>query len=49
MADFIGYIGDVLDITLTVGTVSLSLGAVALGSIVLSAGVGFFKSLKGRR
>ena len=48
MADFIGYITDVLDISLTVGTTTLTLGAVALGMIVLSAGVSFFKKLKGR-
>jgi hypothetical protein len=48
VADFIGYITEVLGISLTVGTTTLSLGGVALGMIVLSAGVGFFKKLKGR-
>lgn len=48
MTDFIGYITDVLSISLTVGTTTLTLGAVALGMIVLGAGVKFFKSLKGR-
>lgn len=47
MAEFIGYITDVLAIELTVGTVTLSLGAVALGMIVLSAGVRFWKRLRG--
>lgn len=48
MADFIGYITDVLDISLTVGTVTLTLGGVAIGLIILQAGVHFFRSLKGR-
>lgn len=48
MADFIGYITDVLDISLTVGTVTLTLGGVALGMIVLGAGVKFFGKLKGK-
>ena len=45
MADFIGYISDVLAISFTVGTVTLTLGAVAIGVIVLKAGVSFFKRL----
>jgi len=49
MADYVGLITDVLDISFTVGTVTLTLGAVAIGSIVLGAGVGFFKKLGGRK
>jgi len=49
MADFVGLITDVLDISFTVGTVSLTLGAVAIGMIVLGAGVKFFKKLGGGR
>jgi hypothetical protein len=48
MADFVGYMTDVLGISLTVGTTTLTLGAIALGTIILSAGVGFFKKLKGK-
>jgi len=49
MAGFIGYISDVLAVELVLGTVTLTLGGIALGTIVLGAGVAFFKSLKGRR
>jgi len=49
MADFVGLITDVLDISFTVGTVTLTLGAVAIGMIVLGAGVAFFRKLGGRR
>jgi hypothetical protein len=48
MASFISNITEVLGISLTVGTTTLTLGGVALGMIVLSAGVNFFKKLKGR-
>jgi hypothetical protein len=40
---------DVLAIDLTIGTTTLSLGGIALGSIVLASGVAFFRKLGGRR
>jgi len=49
MADFIGLVTDVMDVTMTIGTTTLSLGALALGGALLAAGVGFYKSIKGRR
>ncbi len=49
MGGFISLMTEVLGIELTVGTVTLTLGAVALGVIVIGAGVKFFKSLKGGR
>ncbi len=49
MGGFISLMTEVLGISLTVGTVTLTLGAVALGTIVIGSGVRFFKSLKGGR
>jgi len=49
MAGFITLLTDVLAIELTLGTTTLSLGGIALGVIVVSAGVGFFRKLGGRR
>ena len=49
MADFITLMTDVLGISLTIGTTTLSLGGIALGVTVLGAGVGFFRKLGGRR
>jgi hypothetical protein len=45
MSDFIGYMTDILGISLTIGTTTLTLGGVAIATIVLAAGVRFFKSL----
>lgn len=47
MAAFITLLTDVLAIDLTIGTTTLSLGGIALGVIVIGAGVRFFKSLRG--
>ena len=49
MAAFITLLTDVLGISLTIGTTTLTLGGVALGVIVVGAGVRFFKSLRGGR
>ncbi len=49
MADFVSLMTDVLGISLTIGTTTLTLGGIALGVTILGAGVGFFRSLKGRR
>jgi len=49
MAGFITLLTDVLAIDLTIGTTTLSLGGIALGVIVVGAGVRFFKSLRGGR
>lgn len=49
MAAFTALMTDVLGIEMTVGTTTLSLGAIALGSTILGLGIGFFKSLKGKR
>ncbi len=49
MAGFITLLTDVLAIDLTLGTTTLSLGGIALGVLVVGAGVSFFKKLGGRR
>lgn len=49
MVEFIGYMTDVLAIELTTGTVTLSLGGIALGVIIIKRGVAFFKGLFGSR
>jgi len=49
MADFITLITSVLDIEFTIGLTTISLGAVAIATIVLGAGVAFFKSVRSRR
>jgi len=49
MPAFITLLTDVLAIDLTIGTTTLSLGGIALGVIVVGAGVRFFKSLRGGR
>jgi hypothetical protein len=49
MAEFVTLMTDVLAIDLTIGTTTLSLGGIALGTIVLGAGIGFFRKLGGRR
>lgn len=49
MAAFTTLVTDVLSIDLTIGTTTLSLGGIALGTIILGAGVGFFRKLGGRR
>jgi hypothetical protein len=47
MSEFTNLIIDVLSITLTLGTVSMSLGGVALGVIVIWAGLNFFGRMTG--
>lgn len=47
MPAFTTMLTDVLAIDLTLGTTTLSMGGIALGVIVIGAGVKFFKSLKG--
>jgi len=49
MSGFTGAMTDVLAISLTLGTDTYTLGGIALGVILLGAGIGFFKGLKGRR
>jgi len=49
MAAFTTLITDVLDISLTIGTTTLTLGAVALGAAILGVGIGVYKKLGGRR
>jgi len=48
MAEWIGYMTDVLGIELTIGATTLSLGGVALGVIIIRQGVKFFRSVGGR-
>jgi len=49
MPAFVTLLTDVLAIDLSIGTTTLSLGGIALGVIVVGAGVRFFKSLRGGR
>lgn len=49
MADFTALMVDVLGISLTIGTTTLTLGGIALGVTILGAGVNFFRKLGGRR
>jgi hypothetical protein len=42
-------ITDVLTIEFTLGTVTWTLGGIAIASILLGAGVNFFRKLGGRR
>ncbi|MBI5945354.1 MAG: hypothetical protein HY864_13375 [Chloroflexi bacterium] len=49
MAAFTTLITDVLGVSLTIGTTTLTLGGIALGVTILGAGVGFFRKLGGRR
>lgn len=49
MAEYIAMLMDVLDIEFTVGTTSITLGAIAAATLILSAGVGFFRKIAGRR
>lgn len=49
MAGFVTAMTDILGIELTLGADTYTLGGIALGVVLLGAGVGFFRSLKGRR
>ena len=49
MVEFTALMTDVLGLSLTIGTTTLTLGGIALGVTILGAGVGFFKKLGGRR
>jgi|GEM_PF-4218388 len=49
MAEFTALMTDVLSLELTIGTTTLSLGGIALGTTILGAGVAFFRKLGGRR
>lgn len=49
MAEFIGYITDVLAIEFVLGTTTLTLGGIALGVTLVGVGVGFYKKVAGRR
>jgi hypothetical protein len=46
MTGFTDAMTDVLAISLTLGTDTYTLGGIALGSILLVAGIGFWKGLK---
>jgi hypothetical protein len=49
MAEFTQLVTDVLGVSLTIGTTTLTLGAIALGASILGVGVGFYRRLGGRR
>ena len=49
MAEFTALITDVLAVSLTIGTTTLTLGAMALGSAILGIGIGGWRKLGGRR
>lgn len=49
MAGFVTAMTDILGISLTLGTDVYTLGGIALGVILLGAGVRFFSSLKRSR
>jgi len=49
MAGFVSAMTDILAIDLVLDTTTYTLGGIALGVILLGAGVKFFKSLKGSR
>lgn len=49
MAGFITEITNVLGIELVLGTLTMTLGGIALGTILLGAGVAFAKKAGGRR
>ena len=49
MSDFIGWLTQVMDITFSLGSVTLSLGSLVIGFIVIRFGISFVKSLLGRR
>jgi hypothetical protein len=49
MTDLIGWLTSVLAIDLTIGTVTLSLGALVIGAIVIRFGIGVVKGFLGRR
>jgi hypothetical protein len=49
MAAFTTLVTDVLGVSLTIGTTTLTLGGIALGASILGIGVGFYRKLGGRR
>ncbi len=49
MTDLIGWITDVMDISFTVGTATVTLGLLAVGAVILSLGLGTVRRIMGRR
>ena len=49
MAEFIALIEPVLGLSLTIGTTTITLGAIALGTVLFGVGVGAFRKLAGKR
>jgi len=47
MASFINLISDILSIELTLGSLNFTVGGIALGAILIKAGVEFFYKLTG--
>lgn len=49
MADLVGWVTDILEIGFTIGAVTVNLGYLAVGSLILGIGVGFAKKIGGKR
>jgi len=49
MAAFVAELMEVLNISLTIGTTTITLGGLAIGTALLGAGLGLYRGIKGRR
>lgn len=49
MADFVGWVGDVLALEIaTIGTVTVTLGLIAAASLIFGLALGVVRKIKGR-
>jgi len=49
MSAFVAELMEVLNISLTIGTTTITLGGLAIGTALLGAGLGLYRGIKGRR
>lgn len=48
MADFIGWMTDIFDLSFTIGTVTVTLGYLAVAALIVNFGLSAVKKLRGR-
>lgn len=46
MADFIGWLTDIFDLSFTVGTVTVTLGYLAIGALIVNTGLKALKKIR---